>query len=136
MKAIWTIDIDPPCSAEEAALEAFMIMQRRGTSANCFTIVGDDGHKIDVDLEAVWQHPKALGRAQQRARQETQHYLIAQGPSGVSLLVCGPERTREDVEATLAPLRAGGVSGRTYFRLEIDPFVVRVLPTSAMERPS
>lgn len=111
-------------------------MQRRGMSANCFTIVGDDGHKIDVDLEVVWQDPTAFGRARQRARKETQHYLIVQGPSGGSLLICGPERTREEVEATLAPLRAAGVLGRTYFHLAIDPFVVRVVPASVMERAS
>lgn len=130
MKAIWTIDIDPRRSAEEAALEAFLIMQRRGTSANCFRIVDEEGRETEVDLDTVWEDPKAFERACQHALKETHYYLVAQAPGDVGRQVCGPKETREAFDVALAELRVRSAPGTRFLRVEINPFSVAVFATS------
>lgn len=133
MKAIWMIDIDPPCTAEEAALEAFLIMQRRGTSANCFTILDDQERETEIDLGAVWEDPKAFERDRQRALRETRYYLVAEDPGDVGQQVSGPKETREACDSALAELRVMAAPGTRFFRVEINPFSVAVFATSPTE---
>lgn len=133
MKAIWTIDCDPKATPEEAALEAFMIMQRRGTSANHFTIVDERGKQTEVDLQALWEDPVALARARQHARRETCFYLLAAPPRNARRQACGAKESRQDFDQALAELRVTAAKRSRFFRLEINPFSVAVFATAPQE---
>lgn len=134
MKAIWTIDCDPRATPEEAALEAFMTMQRRGTTANHFTIIDDDGKESEVDLEALWEYPAALARAHRRAQQETRFYLVAEPPGNVGRQVSTGKETRQAFDQALAELHVTAEMGTRFFRVEINPFSVAVFAMARKER--
>ena len=134
MKAIWEIDCDPEATPEQAALEAFMIMQRRGTSANHFTIINEKGEKTEVDLETLWEDPAAFWRARQRAERETRFYLVAEPPGNVGRQVSAGKESREDFDRALAELRVTAEPGTRFFRVEINPFSVAVYATALTEQ--
>jgi hypothetical protein len=48
----WDVDAMYADTPLEAAQEAFEIMQRPGTTATCFTVIGNDGSVTEVDLDA------------------------------------------------------------------------------------
>jgi hypothetical protein len=133
MKAIWTIDCDPKATPEEAALEAFMAMQRRGTSANHFTITDENGTETEVDLEALWEDPAAFERARQRAQRETRYYLLAEPPGNLGRRLLGAKQSRADFDRALAQLRVTADPGKRFFRMEINPFSVAVFATAPKE---
>jgi len=135
MKAIWEIDCDPRATPEDAALEAFMIMQRRGTSANHFTIIDENGTKTEVDLDALWEDPAAFWRARERAERETRFYLVAEPPGNVGRQVSAAKESREDFDRTLAEFRVTAEPGTRFFRVEINPFSVAVYGTAPTEQP-
>jgi hypothetical protein len=134
MKAIWEIDCDPRATPEEAALDAFMIMQRRGTSANHFTIIDQNGTKTEVDLEALWEDHAAFLRARERAERETRFYLVAEPPGNVGRQVSAGRESREDFDRALAELRVTAEPGTRFFRVEINPFSVAVYGTAPKEQ--
>lgn len=133
MKAIWEIDCDPKATPEQAALDAFMVMQRRGTSANHFTIINEQGEKTEVDLEALWEDPEALARARQRAQRETRFYLMAEPSANVSRQASRVKDSRQEFDQALAELRVTATKGARFFRLEINPFSVAVFATAPQE---
>lgn len=134
MKAIWEFDCDPKATPEEAALEAFMVMQRRGTSANHFTIIDEQGEKTEVDLEALWEtNPTALDRARRHAQRETHFYVVAEPPGSVGRQVSGAKESRQEFDQALAELRVAADKGTRFLRVEINPFSVAVFATAPKE---
>ena len=128
MKVIWTIDATEGQTPAEAAEEAFFAMQRRGTTAVCFTVCDAHGQETFVDLERHWASASAKQRMLSRAnRQETQYYLaVATQPERPAIQTSGPLRTLEAFQARYEQLRKELPSDARFFRVAINPFAVVV----------
>ena len=126
MKVTWKWDVEDAATPEEAALEAFFTMQRRGTSAVVFEVTQDRDRCTNIDLYKVWEDAQALCAARVRAQEETVYYLLSEreGQRAHQTSAALPDPIA--CESMLGELRAMSPPGTRFFRVDINPFAVAI----------
>ena len=79
-RVTWTIDIDSADEVISAAIQAFVYMQRHGTTANVFDVQDSNGHTTRVDLqETLANDPKSGALLDKLGRERAPCYLLKVG---------------------------------------------------------